>query len=116
MSQSIVSRVFSKAGIFLIFAFMLLPVVMVVWISFFKSSVIMFPPKGYSLQWYGKLLEQENFLSAFIYSLKISIIAMLISLILGLLSAIAISHFEFRGKQFLQSLFLSPLMVPAIIT
>jgi putative spermidine/putrescine transport system permease protein len=116
MSQSMVSRVFSKAGIFLIFAFMLLPVVMVVWISFFKSSAIMFPPKGYSLQWYGKLLEQDNFLNAFLYSLKISFIAMLISLVLGLLSSVAITQFEFRGKQFLQSLFLSPLVVPAIIT
>lgn len=116
MSQSIFSRILSKAVIFAIFAFMLLPVVMVVWISFFKSSVIMFPPKGYSFNWYMKLLDQVNFLDAFIYSVQISVIAMLISLVLGLLSAIAITHYEFKGKQLLQSLFLSPLVVPAIIT
>lgn len=116
MSQSILSRIFSKTIIFAIFGFMLLPVVMVVWISFFKTSMIMFPPKGYSLTWYSKLLEQGNFLDAFIYSLKISISAMFISIILGLLSSIAITHYEFRGKNFLQSLFLSPLVVPAIIT
>lgn len=116
MSQSLVSRILSKTGIFVIFAFMLLPVFMVIWISMFKTSAIMFPPKAYSLQWYAKLLDQENFLSAFLYSLEISIIAMLISLLLGLLSAIAITHFDFRGKPFLQSLFLSPMIVPAIIT
>ncbi len=116
MNQSILSRILSKAVIFAIFGFMLLPVIMVVWISFFQSSMIMFPPKGYSFKWYAKLLDQANFLDAFIYSIQISIAAMLISLVLGLLSAIAITQYEFKGKHFLQSLFLSPLVVPAIIT
>ncbi|NHM31298.1 ABC transporter permease [Neobacillus terrae] len=116
MSQSYLSRIGSKLFILLIFGFITLPVFMVIWISFFKNQLIVFPPKGYSTHWYMQLADQGNFAMAFFFSLEVSLLAMIISLVLGLLSSLAITHYEFRGKQTLQTFLLSPLVVPAIIT
>ncbi|WP_378933471.1 ABC transporter permease [Metabacillus herbersteinensis] len=102
--------------IYLIFGFIILPVVMVIWISFFSTQLITFPPKGYSVHWYTDLLEHSDFLGSFFLSLKVSFFAMILSLILGLLGSIALIRFQFKGKKFLELLFLSPLIVPTIIT
>ncbi|WP_408007385.1 ABC transporter permease [Pseudalkalibacillus sp. A8] len=102
--------------IFLIFGFIVLPVFMVVWISFFSTSLITFPPKGYSFKWFVELLHHQEFMSSFLLSLKVSFFAMIISLVLGLLGSIALIRYDFKGRKILELLFLSPLIVPTIIT
>lgn len=114
--ESIWIRIFKKIPIYLIFGFIILPVIMVVWISFFSTDLISFPPKGYSLKWYEALPEQLNFLSSFYLSMKVSFFAMLISLALGLFGSVAIVRYDFKGKKILEMLFLSPLIVPTIIS
>jgi putative spermidine/putrescine transport system permease protein len=95
---------------------MLAPVVLVVWISFFAQPLILFPPKGYSLTWYQNILEQWNFINAFILSFQVALTAMAVSMVIGLLASIGLTRFKLPGRHTLQSLFLSPLVVPVIIT
>lgn len=114
--ESTWKRIVKKIPIYLIFGFIILPVFMVVWISFFSTELITFPPKGYSLKWYQSLPEQLGFLNSFYLSLKVSFFAMVISLILGLAASIALIRYDFKGKKFFELLFLSPLIVPTIIS
>ena len=99
-----------------IFAFLLAPVDLVVWISFFSQQLIAFPPKGYSLIWYRNILDQKNFIDAFILSFQVALAATAISMLIGLLASIGLTRFNLPGKNTLQNLFLSPLVVPVIIT
>lgn len=116
MIKSSFFRFLKYIPIFLIFGFIVLPLFMVVWISFFSTELITFPPKGYSLRWYENLSQQKNFLDSFLLSLRVSFFAMLISLILGLMGSVALVRYQFKGKKFIELLFLSPLIVPTIIT
>lgn len=109
-------RVIKKIPIYLIFGFIILPVFMVLWISFFSTELITFPPKGYSLKWYQSLPEQLDFLKSFYLSLKVSFLAMIISLILGLAASIVLIRYDFKGKKIFELLFISPLIVPTIIS
>ncbi|RKJ47694.1 ABC transporter permease [Butyricicoccus sp. 1XD8-22] len=115
MNRSILA-ISKKIPILLIFLFITLPLFMVLWISFFSQQLIIFPPKGYSLEWYKALGEQTQFLDSFLLSLKVSVTATVFSIILGLFSSIAIVRYNFWGKKILEMLFLSPLIVPSIIT
>ncbi|MFC4557869.1 ABC transporter permease [Virgibacillus kekensis] len=115
MNSSFIGFV-KKIPIILIFGFITLPLFMVVWISFFSQEIIIFPPESYSLEWYKELLNHRQFLSSFMLSLKVSVTAMIFSLILGLLGSIVLVRYNFKGKKVFELLFLSPLVVPSIIT
>lgn len=110
------SRLFSYGAVTAIFAFMLAPVVLVVWMSFFAQQLIIFPPKGYSLTWYQNILGQSNFINAFILSFQVALAATAVSMIIGLLASVGLTRFKLPGRNMLQNLFLSPLVVPVIIT
>lgn len=109
-------RFLSASVLTAIFAFLLAPVLLVVWISFFSQQLIAFPPKGYSLAWYQNLWEQTNFIDAFFLSFEVALAATAVSMVIGLLASVGLTRFDLPGKHSLQSLFLSPLVVPVIIT
>ncbi|MFX8820962.1 hypothetical protein ABTM55_19525, partial [Acinetobacter baumannii] len=41
------------------FVFMVLPILLVLWLSLFSNEILTFPPDGYSLRWYRGLLGQQ---------------------------------------------------------
>jgi putative spermidine/putrescine transport system permease protein len=116
MNITVTNRILKNFGLLAIFGFILLPVLMVIFMSFISTPLITFPPKGYSFSWYLQLFEQSKFANAFFFSIQVSLLAMLISLVLGFFTAIALTRYQFKGKNPIQNLFLSPLVVPAIIT
>src|SRR5207237_1276392 len=64
------------AGIAL--GFILLPLVLVTWLAFFRQEIPSFPPEGYSLQWFGAVLNNKSFVGGFILSFEVGVIATLI--------------------------------------
>ena len=64
MNKQRIQRVLSRIPVVLVMIYILLPVVLVVWMSFFSSKMIIFPPKGYSIEWYLNLFSKRNFVSA----------------------------------------------------
>ncbi|MDR1655500.1 MAG: ABC transporter permease [Treponema sp.] len=101
--------------VIVIFALVLLPVVLIFWISFFSTSFIAFPPPGYSLKWYAALLSQSGFVDAAILSTEVALISMVFSVIIGLMASLALVNIR-RGREALQTIFLSPMTVPSIVT
>src|SRR5437588_13110347 len=53
--------------------FILLPLILVTWLAFFRQEIPSFPPEGYSLQWFGAVLNNKSFVSGLIWSLHVGV-------------------------------------------
>ena len=96
-------------------AYILTPLVFVTWLAFFRQEIPSFPPEGYSLRWFQAIAGNDRFVSGFLLSLQLAVIATSIGLCLGLPAALCISRSRFRGREALSSLLLLPLVVPGIV-
>jgi putative spermidine/putrescine transport system permease protein len=98
-----------------LYLFLLAPILVVLGISFDSQSNMAFPPKGFSLRWYEKLAQNQEFITGF----KVSVITAggvaVLALLLGVPVALAITRYDFPGRDALSGFFLSPLLVPAIV-
>jgi putative spermidine/putrescine transport system permease protein len=97
------------------YVIMIVPILFVVLSSFTAGSTLSFPPQGVSLQWFEKALAYEPFIDSLGSSLLLAILTTLIALGLGVPIALAIARSNLRGKAFVQSLFVSPLIVPELV-
>ncbi len=116
MNKQRIQRVLSRIPVVLVMIYILLPVVLVVWMSFFSSKMIIFPPKGYSIEWYLNLFSKRNFVSAAQLSVQVAVIATIISVTIGTLTSIGLNQRRFRGRELVQTSFLAPLTIPTIVT
>ncbi len=101
-------------GLGLVLLFMLAPIIFVVVFAFSSASYAIFPPPGYSVRWFVKLLEQQPLFRAALNSLIIAVTATVVSLILGTLASLALVRYRFAGREALRTAFLAPLIVPRI--
>lgn len=110
-----VGRFAYKAWVFLVFAFVALPLVVTFAVAVFADRTISFPPSGFSFQWFSVAFTSETFRDAFVLSIQLAFGTMIGGLLFGIPAAVAIARNEFRGKEFIQTLLLSPLMIPAVV-
>ena len=96
-------------------AFMLAPLVMVVCVSFTDKGYISLPFDGASLRWYGAILREDSFMTAFYRSLSLGVTAATLATLLAVPAGMAIAWYRFPGRDALLGLLLSPLMVPNIV-
>src|ERR1043165_8262903 len=95
--------------------FIVLPLLLVTWLAFFRQEIPSFPPEGYSLQWFGAVLNNKSFVSGFILSFQVGVTATLIGLALALPASLAIARRRFAGRGFVNTLLLLPLIVPGVV-
>jgi ABC-type spermidine/putrescine transport system permease subunit II len=100
----------------LMLAFLVIPSIMAFPMSFTDTRYLVFPPEGFTLQWYQTVLTSDRWTLPIIFSLKIAAISTLTSLILGTLASLALVRGTLPGKKILNIFFVSPIMVPVIIT
>jgi len=67
------------------------------------------------MQWYAGLLNRPEYIRSFLLSLQIALMCVVIGVSTGTLAALGLVRYRFPGKEVVRSLFLSPLMVPAVI-
>lgn len=103
------------AFVALMYFFVLCPLLFILWLSFFKDAILTFPPSGYTLDWYSKALTDDAFVNGFVTSFQVAILAALCGVALGILAALGIIRYRFRGHHVVNDLLLSPLLVPAIV-
>lgn len=114
-SSRFVGRLALKAAAGLSLAYILLPIVFVVWLAFFAQEIPSFPPEGYSLKWFRAIPGDDRFVSGFLLSLQIAVVATSIGLALGIPAAVALTRARFAGRELLNNLLLTPLIVPGIV-
>ena len=64
-------------------ALILLPLVLVTWLAFFRQEIPSFPPEGYSLQWFAAVPANKAFVNGFILSFEVGVTATIIGLVLA---------------------------------
>ncbi len=95
--------------------FMLAPLFFVVLNSFNQAKFSIFPPPGFSLQWYVKLFHIPDFALALKNSLLIALLATLVGLFLGGGASLALVRGRWRREGLMQSIALVPMLLPKII-
>ena len=95
--------------------FILMPLIFVVWLAFFRQEIPSFPPEGYSTKWFGAILGNRNFAGGFWVSTQVGIIATLVGLALAVPASLAIARRRFPGRNAVNTLLLMPLVVPGIV-
>lgn len=105
--------VFILAGA--VIATLILPILVVMVISFSSASFLTFPPPGFSLRWYEKFFSDPNWMDAFRHSAVIAAASAVISVVLGASAAMGIVRSEIRGKSIIMLLLVSPVIVPPVV-
>jgi len=95
--------------------FVLFPLLIVVLVSFSPADILKLPEGTYSLRWYRAILNQPEFIEAFLRSLLLALVSSIISTVLGTLGVIGLIRFRFKGRDFLDTFFMSPLMIPQLV-
>lgn len=100
---------------FLYLVFLYLPVLFLPLFSFNDGTIVAFPIKGWTLEWYRQLGGQETLIQALVNSLLVGFVAALLATSMGLFAARAYVRYSFRGKKASEGLVMLPLVIPGII-
>ncbi|WP_342640446.1 ABC transporter permease [Rhodoligotrophos ferricapiens] len=104
-----------RAMAWLAYAFLLLPSLIVLPMSFGDKDELIFPPRSFSLYLYRQYFFESNWMAATFESLQVAIATAILSLILGVGAAYGLSRHTFLGKKAVTVFLLSPIFVPTIV-
>lgn len=96
--------------------FLLLPVVFVVLHSFSPTRYFQWPPSGFSLNWHKNFYNSKMFMDAAKNSFTMALIVTPLSLLIGIPASYALVRSDFKGKELIQKIILSPLIIPGVVT
>ena len=108
-------RLLAAIGIFAL-VFLTVPIVIVIPMSFSSAKALTFPPPGFSLRWYEALFGNPRWMEAMATSAILAVISSIAALLLGGLAAYGLRRGSFKGRDWSESNFMAPLIVPAIIS
>jgi spermidine/putrescine transport system permease protein len=96
------------------YLFLYLPIAILVIFSFTQDS---FGVRwtGFTLEWYGRLLEDERLLGAAANTLLVALVSTLVSTVIGTTTALAMERYRFRGRTGLDALLYLPIVIPEIV-
>lgn len=109
-------RILAHGGAGLVLAFLVLPIMAVLPVSFNNASFIALPPNAYSMRWYEAFFGDREWQSALFNSVEVALIATVVAVVLGTLSALGLRRVRGRLQRFITGLFLAPMIVPVIVT
>jgi spermidine/putrescine transport system permease protein len=100
----------------LVFAFLYLPIAVLIVYSFNRQGVAGFPPHDLTLSWYRILFQDDAIWASVVNSLLVAFAAVAMALALGTPAGLALDRASFPGKGIFRRLVLLPLVLPGIIT
>ena len=96
--------------------FLILPVFIVIPISFSSAQFLQFPPPGWSLQWYRNFFASPEWMNALRTSAMVALPTTILATILGTAAAMALIRSKFPGAGLLNAVASwPPIVVPVII-
>ena len=98
------------------YAFFYIPILSMIFFSFNKSRLATVWG-GFSTEWYGRLLANDQVIAAALLSLKIALISATLATLLGTMAGMALARFRrFHGRTLFSGLVSAPLIMPEVIT
>lgn len=109
-------RLLAIAGLAILYAFLMLPLVVVVLASVSNGHVLRFPPEGFSLKWYGQFFASVTFMHALLLSLRVAVVSTVSVAVLGTAAALFYRGLAPRWRGPFRILVMMPLLLPEILT
>jgi ABC-type spermidine/putrescine transport system permease subunit II len=109
------NRLIFWAFCLLVFGYLIFPILIIIPISLSDSEFLQFPPRGISWKWYQAYFSSEEWVASTIQSLKVAVLTMVFSTVLGTLASFGLVRGRFRGKKIIQLFIISPMIIPHII-
>ncbi|KXF78636.1 spermidine/putrescine ABC transporter permease [Paramesorhizobium deserti] len=107
---------FNIASVVLGFAFLYLPIVLLVIYSFNESRLVTVWA-GFSTKWYFALFNNRGLMDAAWVTARVGVLSASIATVLGTLAAIALTRYtRFRGRLLFSGMIYAPLVMPEVIT
>ena len=100
----------------LILLFILAPLLVVISLSISQAPFAVFPPRGFTFDWFGRVIADEEFRHAFMVSVVLAVAATAASFALGLPAAYALNRWKVPGAAAMEAILLSPQIFPILIT
>lgn len=97
----------------LLSAFLVVPIIAILPASLTSGEFIQFPPDGLSMRWYKRIATDPQWTSAFSQSLRYSLAAAAIAVVIGTLAAVGLRRLN-RSVGWAQALFMIPLILPLV--
>ncbi|WP_299866256.1 ABC transporter permease [uncultured Hoeflea sp.] len=98
------------------FAFLYLPIVLLVIFSFNESRLVTVWA-GFSTKWYGELFQNQGLLDAAWVTFRVALLSATIATVLGTFAAVALVRFtRFNGRTLFTGMVYAPLVMPEVIT
>jgi len=105
-----------KTVVFAILGAILVPLLAVIGVSFNPTSRFVLATTAISLRCYAEFWSRREFIDAlFLVSLPLAIVSAMLATVTGTLAAIALVRFRMRGRDFLETTFMIPILIPSIL-
>ena len=100
----------------LVTLFLIAPSLTVIVMSFNAADLLVFPPPSYSVRWYANFFSRTEWRAAAQNSFVIAVFTTLVATVLGTMAALGLVRSRFPGRQVVTAIFLTPMVVPVIVT
>ena len=104
-----------RAWVALVFAYLLLPVIVVALASFSRTSYLTVPPKGLTLRWFAAVLGDPDYVHAIVFSVGLAVVATVGSLAVGVAASYALLRRRVPGGAVVSALLNAPLIFPGVV-
>lgn len=99
----------------LVCVYLLVPMLVVIPLSFTSGTMLVLPIPGVSMRWYADVFSSSEWLAAFKNSIIIGLASAALSVVLGVLAALGAAQAKGRLINILSALIVAPLVVPIVI-
>lgn len=96
-------------------AIIIIPLLLLFATSFTSTRYLVFPPQGFTFEWYAVALADARFLQGTIVSLKVAAVSSILAVALGVAAARGMRSRRFPFAKTFEALFLAPLTIPVIV-
>lgn len=96
-------------------AFLILPTLIIVPMSFGTDGYLNFPPRGFTFRWYGEFLNDGDWLRATWFSVKVGVLTTIVSVVLGTAAALALTRSRVPLGGVMQLVIIMPMILPQIV-
>ena len=100
----------------LVLILLILPTFVIIPMSFTSTSFLIFPPQGFSWQWYAEYFGRRDWTGPTLLSFQVAASVALLSTVIATPAAIGLVRGNFWEKRLLHVIIVTPLVVPVIIT
>jgi len=111
-----ITKIFGKITRIFVYMFLVCPLGVVIFTAFSNTNRVVFPPRGFTLEWFEKAFHNAEFTSSLLLSIRIAIISVIIACTLGTMISLWFWKSNSKAKGIFEIIFLSPIVIPTIIS